>query len=87
MSLKKKQPFLLLGEQKKAIQDFIENIAGDEKTPFDIDVTFEGSDLDDKIPASNSESESEGEKGNEEYEQISRKKLLMNAPIRLTIVI
>ena len=46
------------------MQDIIENIPDDEETPFDNDVSFEGS---------ISESESDGEEGNEEYKQIPRK--------------
>ena len=61
MHLKKKQRFLSLQEQDKAIQDFKENIVDDEETPFDNDVPFSGSDVDDKIPAPICDRESEGE--------------------------
>ena len=74
MSPKKKQWFLSLQQQEQAIQDFLNNISDDEKTPFDNDVSFEASDDEERIPAM-SESESEGEEDDEEYEQLARKQL------------
>ena len=74
MPPKNKHLFLLLQEQEKAIQDFLENIA-DEEIPFNNDVSLERSGVDEEIPAPIFERESEGEKGNEEYEQIPRKKI------------
>ena len=56
------------------IQDFLDNISDDKETPFDNDVSFEASDDEEEIPAV-SESESEGEEGDEEYEQLPRKQL------------
>ena len=44
------------------------------KTPFDNDVSLEAYDVEEEIPAM-SESESEGEDGDEEYEQLPRKQL------------
>ena len=74
MPPKKKQRFLSLQQQEQAIQDFLDNISDDEETPFDNDVSFEASDDEEEIPAM-SESESEGEEGDEEYEQLPRKQL------------
>ena len=74
MPPKKKQRFLSLQQQEQAIQDFLDNISDDEETPFDNDVSFEASDDEEEIPAV-SESESEGEEGDEEYEQLPRKQL------------
>ena len=71
---KKKQRFLSLQQQEQAIQDFLDNISDDEETPFDIDVSFEASDHEEEIPTV-SESEAEGEKRDEEYEQLPRKQL------------
>ena len=68
----KKQRFLSLQQQKQAIQHFLDNISDDEETPFDNDVSFEASDDEEQIPAV-SDSESEGEEGDEEYEQLPRK--------------
>ena len=74
MPPKKKQRFLSLQQQEQAIQDFLDNISDDEETPFDNDVSFETSDDEVEIPAV-SESELEGEEGDEEYEQLPRKQL------------
>ena len=74
MPPKKKQQFLLLLQQEQAIQDFLDNISDGDGTPFDNGVSFEASDDEEKIPAV-SESESEGEEGDEEYEQLPRKQL------------
>lgn len=68
MPLKKKQQFLSLQEQEKGRQDFIENIADDEETLFDNDVSLKGLDVDNKILAPVSKSESEGDDGAGEYE-------------------
>ena len=65
MPLKKKQRFLSLQQQEQAIQDFLDNISDDEETPFDNDISFEASGDEEEIPAM-SESESEGEEGDEE---------------------
>ena len=73
MPPKKKQQFLSLQQQEQAIQDFLDNISGDKETPFDNDISFEASN-DEEIPAM-SESESEGEKGDEEFKQFPRKRL------------
>ena len=75
MPPKKKQRFLSLQQQEQAIQDFLDNISDDKETSFDNDVSFEASDDEEKIPVV-SESESEGEEGDEEYEQLPRKQLL-----------
>ena len=77
MPLKKKQRFLSLQQQEQAIQDFLDNISDGEETPFDNDVSFEASDDEEEIPAM-SESESEGEESDEEYEQLPRKQLFKN---------
>lgn len=61
MPPKKKQWFLSLRDEEKAIQDFIENIADIKEAPFDNNVLFEGSDVDDEIPALIPESELVGE--------------------------
>ena len=74
MPPKKKQQFSSLQQQEQAIQGFLDNISDDEETPFDNDISFEASDDEDEIPAV-SESESEGEEGDEEYEQLQRKQL------------
>ena len=74
MPPKKKQRFLSLQQQEQAIQDFLDNIADDEETPFDNDVSFEASDDEEETPAM-VESESEGEEGDEENEQLPRKQL------------
>ena len=74
MPPKKKQRFLSLQQQEQAIQDFLDNISDDEETPFDNDVLFEASSDEEDIPAV-SESELEGEEGDEEYEQLPRKQL------------
>ena len=74
MPPKKKQRFLSLQQQEQAIQDFLDNISDDEETQFDNGVSFEASDDEEKIPAV-SESESEVEEGDEEYEQLPRKQL------------
>ena len=74
MPPKKKQQFLSLQQQEQAIQDFLDNISDDEETPFNNDVSFEASDDEEQIPAV-SENESEGEEGDEEYEQLPRKQL------------
>ena len=74
MPPKKKQQFSSLQQQKQAIQDFLDNISDDEETPFDNDISFEASDDKEEIPVV-SESESEGEEGDEEYEQLPRKQL------------
>ena len=74
MPPKKKQRFSSLQQQKQAIQDFLDNISDDEETPFDNDISFEASDDKEEIPVV-SESESEGEEGDEEYEQLPRKQL------------
>ena len=74
MPPKKEQQFSSLQQQEQAIQDFLDNISDDEETPFDNDVSFEASDGEEKIPAV-SESESESEEGDEEYEQLPRKQL------------
>ena len=74
MPPKKKQQFSSLQQQEQAIQGFLGNISDDEETPFDNDISFETSDDEDEIPAV-SESESEGEEGDEEYEQLQRKQL------------
>ena len=66
MPPKKKQQFSSLHQQEQAIQDFLDNISDDEETPFDNDVSFEASDAEEEIAAV-SESESEGEGGDEEY--------------------
>ena len=52
----------------------MDNISDDLETPFDNDVSFEASNDEEEIPAM-SESESEGEEGDEEYEQLPRKQL------------
>ena len=75
MPPKKKQRFSSLQQQEQAIQDFLDNISDDEETPFDSDVSFEASHDQEETPAM-SESESEGEEGDEEYEQLPRKQLL-----------
>ena len=74
MPPKRKQRFLSLQQQEQAIQDFLDYISDDEETPFDNDVSFEASDDEEEIPAI-SESESEGEEGDDEYEQLPRKQL------------
>ena len=74
MPPKKKQQFSSLQQQEQAIQGFLDNISDDKETPFDNDISFEASDDEDQIPAV-SESESEGEEGDEEYEQLQRKQL------------
>ena len=74
MPPKKKQRFLSLQQQEQAIQYFLDNISDDKETPFDNDVSFEASNDKEEIPAV-SESESEGEEGDEEYEQLPRKQL------------
>ena len=74
MPPKKKQRFSSLQQQEQAIQDFLDNISDDEETPLDNDVSFEASDDEEEIPAM-SESESEGEEGDEEYQQLPRKQL------------
>ena len=61
----KKQRFLSLQQQEQAIQDFLDSISDDKETSFDNDVSFEASDAEEEIPAV-SESESEGEEGDEE---------------------
>ena len=74
MPPKKRQRFSSLQQQEQAIKEFLDNISDDEDTPFDNDVSFEACDSEKEIPAV-SESESEGEEGNEEYEQLLRKQL------------
>ena len=74
MPPKKKQRFLSLQQQEQAIQDFLDNISDDEETPFDSHISFEASDDEEEIPAV-SESELEGEEGDEEYEHFPRKQL------------
>ena len=74
MPPKKKQEFSSLQQQKQAMQDFLDNISDDEETPFDNDVSFEASDDEEEISAV-SLSESEGEEGDEEHEQLPRKQL------------
>ena len=74
MPPKKKQRFLSLQQQEQAIQDFSNNISDDEETPFYNYVSFEAIDHEQEIPAV-LESESEGEEGDEEYKQLSRKQL------------
>ena len=74
MAPKKKQRFSSLQQQGQAIQDFSDNISDDEEIPFDNDISFEASDDEEEIPAV-LESESEGEEGSEEYEQLPRKQL------------
>ena len=74
MPPKKKQRFSSPQQQKQAIQDFLDNISDDEETPFDNDVSFEASDDAEEIQAG-TESELEGEEGDEEYEQLLRKQL------------
>ena len=74
MSPKKKQQFSSLQQQEQAIQDFLDYISDDEETPFDNGVSFEASDDEEEIPAV-SESKSEGEEGDEDYEQLPRKQL------------
>ena len=74
MPAKKKQRFLSLQQQEQAIQDFLDSISDDEETLFDNDVSFESSDDEEEIPAM-SESELEGEEGDEEFEQLPRKQL------------
>ena len=74
MPPKKKQRFLSLQQQEQAIQDFLGNISDDEETPFDNHVSFEACHDEGEIPAV-SESELEGEEGDEEYEQFPRKQL------------
>ena len=69
-----KQRFSSLQQQEQAIQDFLDNISDDEETPFENDVSFEASADKEEIPAV-SESESEGEEGDEEYKQLPRKQL------------
>ena len=72
MPPKKKQRFLSLQQQERAIQDFLDNISDDEETPFDNAVSFEAFDDEEEIQAM-LESESKGEEGDEEYEQLPRK--------------
>ena len=74
MRPKKKQRLLSLQQQEQAMQDFLQNISDEEETPFDNDVSFEASNDEEEIPAV-SESESEGETGDEEYEQLPRRHL------------
>ena len=74
MPPKKKQRLSSLQQQEQAIQDFLDNISDDEETPFDNDVSFEVSDDEEEVPAV-SESESEGEEGDGEYQQLPRKQL------------
>ena len=74
MPPKKKQRFSSLQQKEQVIQDFLGNISDDEETPFDNDISFEDSDDEEEIPAV-SESESEGDEGDEEYEQLPRKQL------------
>ena len=74
MPPKKIQRFLSLQQQEQAIQDFLDNISDDEETPFDNDVSFEVSNDEEEVPAV-SESESEGEEGDGEYQQLPRKQL------------
>ena len=86
MPPKKKQQFSSLHQQEQAIQDFLDNISDDEETPFDNDVSFEASDDEEKIPAV-SESESEGEEGDENtsnFQESNCSKLLMNVAMKKT---
>ena len=68
MPPKRKELFLSLRQQEQEIQNFLDNSSDDEETPFDNDVSFEASNDEEEIPAV-SKSESEGEEGDEEYEQ------------------
>ena len=74
MHSKKKQRFLSPQQQEQPKQDFLDNISDDEETPFHNDVSFEAS-ADEEAISAVSESESEGEEGDEEYEQLPRKQL------------
>ena len=74
MPPKKKQRFSSLQQQEQAIQNFLDNISDDEESLFDNDVSFQASNDEEEIPAV-SESESEGEKGDEEYQQFPKKHL------------
>ena len=74
MPPKKKQRFSSLLEQEQAIQDFLDNMS-DEDAPFDEDVPFEESDEENENLAPIPETDSEGEEGDQEYEQLPKKQI------------
>ena len=68
---KKKHGFIAAGTRKSQTRLY-RNIADDEETPFDNDVSFEGSDVDGETPAPISKFELEEQEGDEKYKPIPR---------------